>query len=221
MKNEKLKKMIVLSMLAAISYLTVFLIRIPFIPSVEFLKYEAKDVIIAISGFLYGPLSASLVSVVVSLIEMLTISGTGPYGLIMNIFSTLSFVLPASIIYKRKKTINSAVIGLCAGVVMMTIAMLMWNYFITPLYLKVPTEVVVGLMLPGFLPFNLIKALINAVITFILYKPLVKILRKAKLMPKQEETENSEKKSALLFNIIALLILVLLVGIIIVIKFLK
>ena len=68
MKNEKLKKMIVLSMLAAISYLTVFLIRIPFIPSVEFLKYEAKDVIIAISGFLYGPLSASLVSVVVSLI---------------------------------------------------------------------------------------------------------------------------------------------------------
>ena len=76
-------------------------------------------------------------------------------------------------------------------------------------------------MLPGFLPFNLIKALINAVITFILYKPLVKILRKAKLMPKQEETENSEKKSALLFNIIALVILVLLVGIIIVIKFLK
>ena len=152
---------------------------------------------------------------------MFTISGTGPYGLIMNIFSTLSFVLPAAIIYKRKKSINSAVIGLCAGVVVMTIAMLMWNYFITPLYLKVPTEVVVGLMLPGFLPFNLIKALINAVITFILYKPLVKILRKANLMPKQEETENSEKKSALLFNIIALLILVLLVGIIIVIKFLK
>lgn len=218
MKNEKLKKMIVLSMLAAIAYLTVFLIRIPFIPAVEFLKYEAKDVIIAISGFLFGPLSATLVSVVVSLIEMFTISTTGPYGFIMNIFSTLSFVLPASIIYKRKKTIESAVIGLSLGVVIMTLAMLIWNYFITPLYLKVPTEVVVGLMLPGFLPFNLIKALINAVITFILYKPLVKILRKAKLMPKQEESKESEEKSALLFNVIAILIFVLLISVLIIFR---
>ncbi len=218
MKNEKLKKMIVLSMLAAIAYLMVFLIRIPFIPAVEFLKYEPKDVVIAISGFLFGPLSATLVSIVVSLIEMVTISTTGPYGLIMNIFSTLSFVLPASIVYKRKKTIEYAVIGLSLGVVVMTFAMLVWNYFITPLYLNVPTEVVVGLMLPGFLPFNLIKALINAVITFVLYKPLVKILRKAKLMPKQEESETSEKKSALLFNIIAVLIFILLVSLLIIFR---
>lgn len=219
MKNEKLKKMIVISIFTAIAFITVALIRIPFVPSVEFLKYEAKDVIIAIVGFLFGPLSAVFVSVAVSFIEMLTISTTGPYGLVMNIFSSLAFVLPAAIIYKKNKTIQSAVIGLVAGVLTMTASMLMWNYFITPLYMGVPTEAVVGLLLPGILPFNIIKSLINAVLTFILYKPLVTVLRKANLMPSAEITSNTENKSAIIYNVIAAVLLVVLITVIIILKF--
>ena len=48
--------------------------------------------------------------------------------------------------------------------------------------MKVDRSVVVGMLIPVFLPFNLIKGGINAGITLILYKPIVTALRSAKLV---------------------------------------
>ena len=73
-RSEKLRKLILLAMLAAMAYIMVSLIRIPV---VLFLKYEPKDVIVTIGGFLLGPMTAFLASLVVSLVEMVTISDTG------------------------------------------------------------------------------------------------------------------------------------------------
>ena len=67
-QNGKIKKMVLMAMLAAMAYIAVALIRIP---AVLFLKYEPKDVIITIGGFLLGPIAAFVVSLVVSLVEML------------------------------------------------------------------------------------------------------------------------------------------------------
>ena len=64
----------------------------------------------------------------------------------------------------------------------MTAVMLLWNYAITPMYMNVPREMIKGMLLPGFMPFNLIKGGINAVITLMLYKPLISALRGAKLI---------------------------------------
>ena len=71
------KQMVMLALLAAIAYLMVTFIRIPV---VMFLKYEPKDVIITIGGFLFGPMASFVVSLLVSLIEMVTISDTTPEG---------------------------------------------------------------------------------------------------------------------------------------------
>lgn len=49
----------------------------------------------------------------------------------------------------------------------------------TPLYMGYPREAVVELLLPAFLPFNLLKGGLNASITFLLYKPIVTALRKS------------------------------------------
>ena len=68
MKRISVKKMVTLAMLAAIAYLMVNLIRIPV---VLFLKYEPKDVIITIGGFLFGPMAAFIVSGIVSLLGSL------------------------------------------------------------------------------------------------------------------------------------------------------
>ena len=131
--QARTKKLVTLAMLAALSYVVMYVGRIPI---VMFLKYDPKDVIIAISGFLYGPLSAVGISVVVSLIEMFTVSETGPWGLIMNILSTCAFVVPAAMLYRKKRSIRKAVEGLVLGVILMTGIMLLWNYLITPIYLK-------------------------------------------------------------------------------------
>lgn len=174
------KKLVVLAMLTAIAYLTVFVFRIPV---VMFLKYEPKDVIITIGGFMFGPLASMIMSAIVSLVEMVTISGTGPIGALMNFLSTVSFACTAAIVYKKVHTISGAVIGMVTGSVLMIGIMLAWNYLITPIYMGTPREVVAGMLVPVFLPFNLLKAVLNSAITMLLYKPLSTVMRKAHVLP--------------------------------------
>ena len=133
MRNQfSVKKMVLLAMLAAVAYMMVTLIRVPV---VLFLKYEPKDVIITIGGFLLGPMAAFITSLLVSLLEMVTISETGPIGTIMNLISTCSFACTAAIIYKKKHTLKGAVIGLAVGSVVMVVTMMLWNWLISPLYM--------------------------------------------------------------------------------------
>lgn len=191
--------MTVTAMFIAISYVLVILAKV--IPNVAgFLSYEPKDVAVVIAGFILGPLASMIVSVVVSFIEMISISSTGPYGFLMNVVSTLSFALPAVLIYKRYRTHKSAVIGLCAGVLFMAVCMVAWNYIITPFYMGVPREKVAGMLIPIFLPFNLIKGGLNASLTLLLYKPIVSALRKAKLV---EESHGPKRRFNFVYTIIA------------------
>ena len=134
MKKQKMttKELTTLAMLTAIAYALVATVRIPI---VLFLKYEPKDVVITIGGFLMGPMAVLISSFVVALIEMFTISDTGIIGCIMNFLSTCSFAIPAALVYKRRHTIKGAIAGLVVGTVIMVSTMLLWNYLITPLYL--------------------------------------------------------------------------------------
>ena len=68
----------------------------------------------------------------------------------------------------------------------MTVVMLAWNYILTPLYMHVPRDVVARMLLPTFLPFNLVKGALNAGITMLVYKPLSAALRRARLLPERE-----------------------------------
>ena len=119
---SKTKKLTTISMLAAISYVVMVFGRIPM---VLFLKYDPKDVIITIGGFIYGPMTSAIISLCVSFIEMFTVSDTGFYGLIMNIISTCSFACIASFVYKKKRTLAGALTGLGAATVFMTLVMLL------------------------------------------------------------------------------------------------
>lgn len=177
--NERTKKLTTLAMLAALAYLVMVVIKIPV---VLFLKYEPKDIIIAIGGFIYGPFAAFLVSVVVSFVEMITVSAEGIIGFIMNVLSTCAFACTASFIYKKKQSLSGAVIGLLAGCLAATALMLVWNYLITPIYMKKPRSEVAAMLLPAFLPFNLVKGGLNAALTMLLYKPVVMTLRKSHLV---------------------------------------
>jgi len=180
-RNTSTRKLTLMAMLAAMAYVAMLITR-P-LPSVAgFLSYDLKDVVIVIAGFVLGPLPAALITVVVSLIEMVTVSSTGPIGLLMNVLSTLAFALPPSIMYAKNKRLKSAAMGLVAGVVLMTAVMLAWNYIITPLYMAVPRAVVAGMLLPTFLPFNLVKGGLNAGITMLVYKPVSGALHRAGLL---------------------------------------
>lgn len=200
------KKISMLAMLSAISFVMVLIGRI--IPDVAgFLSYDPKDAMVVIAGFIFGPMTSVIISVIVSLIEMISISGTGIYGMIMNIFSTCSFAVPAAVIYKKMHSMKGAILGLTTGVVFMTGCMVLWNYIITPYYMRVDRSVVVGMLATTFLPFNLVKGGINMGLTMLLYKPIITALRKVRLLP--ESTASSGKRSTqIAFTLSSLFILV-------------
>ena len=78
------KTVATVAMLCAIAFIAKLISNV--FPTVSgFLSFDLKDVVIVIGGFILGPGAAAVISVIVSLIEMLTISSTGPIGLVMNV----------------------------------------------------------------------------------------------------------------------------------------
>ena len=208
--NERTRRMTTLAVMSVIAYLLMLLTHeISFMPTARFLSLDMKDIVIVIGGFLYGPVAVALMSLVVSVIEMLTVSTTGPVGLLMNVLATCAFACPAAFAYKRMRTISGAVIGLAAGCVLATGTMLLWNYIITPMYMNVPRAVIVEMLIPVFLPFNLIKTGVNAAATLLIYKPLVTALRNAHLLPTPAEQAAGGKVNLGVMLAAALLLLTL------------
>lgn len=200
--SSKTKKITTIAMLCALTYVVMAVGRIPV---VLFLKYDPSDVIVTLGGFIWGPMTSCIVSFVVATIELFTVSDTGIIGWVMNVVQTLSFACVAAVIYKKKHTLSGAVIGLVSGWLVSTAVMMLWNYLVTPIYMGYPREAVVELLLPAFLPFNLLKGGLNASITFLLYKPVITVLRKTGFVP---EPENKVKRKNPGFLILAFLILV-------------
>lgn len=174
--TQKIKKMTAIAVFAALAY-AVHFIHIP----VSFLNLDFKDFVMTIAGMYFGPAAAAVLAVLVPLLEYPT-SSTGPYGLIMNILSSGAFVIVASVIYKFKKTFTGAIVALCSACLSMVAVMMLANLFITPYYMSFAgiTQKDIVKMIPTLLlPFNAIKAVLNATLTLMLYKPISNILKKS------------------------------------------
>ena len=177
---------------------------------VMFLTFDAKDAVITIAGLLFGPAYSISISLVVSLIEFISIGETGFWGLLMDFLSTAIFSTTCALIYKYKKNIKGAVIGLIASIISMTAFMLLFNLFVVHIFTPNYTTETVAKMVPTlFLPFNLTKATLNAAFVLILYKPVSNAMKTARILPSNKATQNAEstlspeqrKKNNLLFSI--------------------
>ncbi|MBO4418439.1 MAG: ECF transporter S component [Oscillospiraceae bacterium] len=201
-----------MAMFTALSFVAVLITK--WIPPVSgFLSYEPKDALIVIAGFIFGPVSCVIISVLVSLIEMLTISSTGPWGFLMNALASCAFTVPAAWIYSKRRTMKGAVIGLGVGVLVMAACMVVWNYIVTPYYMSMgevtdvaaKRQIVGGMLASVFLPFNLIKGGINAGLAMLLYKPVVGALRGVGLVA---PSQGKKGRFSLGFTVFALVVLV-------------
>ena len=181
--KSRTRMVAIIGVLSAIAYV-VMLFRVSLVPAAPFLRYDAKDVIIVIGGFLYGPLASLAMSIIVAFAEMVTVSESGLIGCAMNIISSVAFTCTAAFIYKKKRTLGGAAVGLVVGVAVCTTVMLLWNYLLVPIYTPyISREAVMGMLAPIFLPFNLLKGGLNAAVAMILYKPVRIALDKSRLLP--------------------------------------
>lgn len=206
------QRLVIISLLCAVAYISSIVIRVPF---GSFLSYDPKDIIIVVSGFIFSPIYSLLISVIVSLVEMVTVSDSGPIGMLMNVLASCIFSLISTFFYKKNNSHKSVITGLVVATISMTGFMMLWNYIITPFYLGVSRDAVVDMLVPIILPFNLVKAVLNSSIILIIYKPIISALLKNKIIT----SKNDDTNKTINFNILIISTLLIISCILVILIF--
>ena len=159
------RQLVTMALMCAIGVLLSF-VEFPLLPGVTWLKYDASAMPAMVCGFAFGPAAGLAVGIVGAVIHGILMADFS--GAIMNILVVTGFILPAALVYRRSRTFKSGVAA--------TVMAILGNLVITPMWLGVPLDAVVAMILPILTPFNLEKAGINAVLTLIVYKSISNLI---------------------------------------------
>lgn len=202
---QRIKKLVMAAMFSALAFASMFVMRI----NVMFLTCDVKDTVVTIAGLLFGPLYSLGISFVVAVLEFISIGDTGFWGLLMDFLSTAVFSCTCALIYKYKKNLKGAIVGLCSAALTMTAFMLLFNLFIVPIYTPGYTTAAVAAMVPSlFLPFNLTKGILNAALVLVLYKPVSNAMKAARVLPAsnmENRADKNEKSKHIKFSLMVTL----------------
>ena len=195
MKQRKTLKYIAkVAVLSAIASL-LMLLELPLWFAPPFYELDLSELPILIGGFALGPVAAVLMELIKNLLN-LVMNGTDTafVGEFANFVTGCALVLPATLIYKYKKTLKGAIFGLVTGTVCLVTVGSLVNYFVlipafSALYgMSIDAIVAMGTTVNGAIvdlktlivfavvPFNLLKAAVCSVLSLLLYKRLSKIL---------------------------------------------
>ena len=182
-------------MLGAIAVvLMLFEIPLPFAPS--FYEIDFSEVPVMIGTFAIGPVAGAAIELVKILLNFI-INGTTTAGVgeVANFLIGCALVVPAGIIYRRKRTRTGAIIGMAVGTVFMTLIGCLLNaYVLLPVYataFQMPIDALVatGTAVNGSIdslftfvafavaPFNLLKGVLVSLIVFLIYKKISPVFR--------------------------------------------
>lgn len=175
---------------------------------VGFLSFDAKDAVITIASFIYGPISAVAMSFVTASLEFISFGSTGPYGALMDFISTFSFTFTASVIYKYRRKLSGALMSLGVAAAVYVGVMMVANLLIIPLYMGVTVEAVKALIPSMLLPFNIAKALMNSAIVMLLYKPTSKLVRRIGFAKPSKSSSPHSKKDTVIVLAVSLVVLI-------------
>lgn len=185
----------IFSAIAILLYIIPFFnFSLPFFPS--FLNIHFDEIPAFIAGFAYGPWCAVFVLIVKTIVKLPMTSTLG-VGELCDLIYSLSFILPAVFVYKRKKNIKNAFFGLTIGTIsqiiiasfLTTFGMLdfyMWIFQMneeTLLYImRLANPYIQNIRWPYFfmisIPFNFLKNIMVIFITLLIYKRLHRLFDK-------------------------------------------
>ena len=188
---SRTRKLVGTAMLAAVSVVLMFLaFPVPLMPS--FIKLDLAELPALIGAFAYGPIAGAAVCLVKNLVSLMK-SSSGGVGTLCNFLLGVCFVVPAGLVYMKKRTRSGALIGALIGAAVMAVVSIPINYFVVyPIYTAfMPMEAIIGMyqainpnvqtlrqaLIWFNAPFTLVKGLISVAITFLIYKPLSPFLK--------------------------------------------
>ncbi len=175
------KQLVTMALMCAISTLFMF-VQIPLLPAAPFLTYDPSLVPAMVVGFAYGAGPGVAVGSLAIVIHALI---TGDWvGALMNFVAALLFVLPAAVVYSKMRTYKGAIIGLVLGVVCATLGSIASNLTIGVWFWYGSADVILPLMVPAVIPFNLLKTVLNSVLTLVVYKAISNLIT-----PKKEQVK--------------------------------
>lgn len=167
------KQLVVMALLTAIALLLSFFPEFPIFPAAPYLKYDASFVPIMVVAFAYGPGAGMSVGIVAWTIHCFI---TGDLiGWCMTMLVLMCFMIPAALIYKNNRTMKGAILGLAVGFIASVAGAIVGNLIFTPMY-GTPFDVVLTLVVPVLLPFNVLKAALNSVLTLVVYKSIKNLI---------------------------------------------
>ncbi len=173
MKSTKITS---ISILVALSIVAGYFIHFPILPQAPFLLYDPGSIFLLIGSFKLGPKTGIVMCFITAILFALITGQGGPYGALMNFLATGTLVFVSSQVYFLYHTKKGAILGMFLGTLAMALIMIPANLIITPLYLGVQREIVVKMLIPAIIPFNLLKGIISGLLTFILYKRLYPLI---------------------------------------------
>ena len=194
-QSSGVKTVVQVGMLAALALILMFFeIPPPFAPS--FYEIDFSEVPVLIGCFTMGPLAGTAVELVKILLA-LVLKGTTTAGVgeIANFLIGCALCVPAGIIYKRNRTRKSALLGMAAGTLLMTVIGCVINaYVLLPAYsaaFGMPLEALVDMgtavnshitslstfVVLAVAPFNLLKGILASLIVFLIYKKISPVFK--------------------------------------------
>ncbi|OPJ63462.1 ECF transporter S component [Clostridium oryzae] len=170
--SVKTSTLVKMSLFSAIAVVLMYF-DFPILPAFPWLTTDFSELPILIGTFAFGPL-AGVVMELVKNIAITLIKGTATAGIgqLANFIMGCALVVPAGILYSKNRTKKNAIIGMAIGAVTMAVVGAIANYFLLiPLFMPGQKPAwIMNYVLTGVVPFNLIKAVMVSVITFIVYK---------------------------------------------------
>ena len=191
-RQHNVRYMTVTAMLSAVAFALMFFeFSIPFlVPS--FIQMDLSELPALIGAFAMVPWYGVIICLIKNLIHLL-ITTTGGVGELSNFILGAAFVLPAGLIYQRKKTKKNAVIGSVLGAAFMALLSVASNYFIVyPVYTAfLPMDTILAMyqeILPSAdtllkclvifnMPFTFVKGMLSVIITLLIYKHISPIIK--------------------------------------------
>lgn len=194
--SKKTKVLVEVGMLGAIAaVLMLFEIPLPFIAP-PFYEMDFSEVPVLIGAFALGPMAGATIELIKILLNLI-LNGTATafVGEFANYLIGCSFILPAALVYKVRKTKKNALAGMVLGSLIMTVLGCLMNaYLLLPTYAAafgMPIDTIIEMgtavnanitniftfVLIAVAPFNLIKGAVVSLITLLLYKHISPILK--------------------------------------------
>ena len=172
-RQSNVRKLVILALLVAIAVVLSQLKTFPLFSS--FLQYDASGAIVLLAALLYGPVEGVIVAILVGVLRLPLAEGGGPFGIAMDVAAYLALVIPAGLLFTRLKSRRGGqVIALVPGIICMVVMMIVLNLTLTPVFWHIPRPLVIQMIIPALLPFNVLKALANTALAFGVYEALKK-----------------------------------------------